>query len=188
MAKITQSYLLRCGFKYVLVKEQDFSTKKRYSKILKFHKNIWNFFYEFTTWVYDEELDGEIPFEIIAAKIFGGWAFNINGEITVLKKIEEFEELLQIFPDENLNFIYIIKSEMGYKIGRSKNIDDRGAIFNVKLPFEWEFKNIFAVSQSKKMEKFPHFILKHYHKNGEWFIFECGDIPVVENFILSVKN
>ena len=36
----------------------------------------------------------------------------------------------------DVGFIYLIKSKYGYKIGKSKKIQDRLSLFNVKLPFQ----------------------------------------------------
>ena len=44
-------------------------------------------------------------------------------------------------------FVYIIKSELGYKIGMTKSIHDRTKIFNVKLPIKWEFEKIYCFSR-----------------------------------------
>lgn len=185
MTKITQSYLLRCGFEYNLVKNIKPEHRRKYRSLTKDHKNIWRFYFTNTIWQYDAELDGEVEIEVLCFKTFGAWAFSINAVHTNLTTIDEMQELLQIYPDENLNFIYIIESKMGFKIGRSKNIDNRGSVFNVKLPFEWEFYKIFAIKKTKKMEKFLHFVLRNYHQNGEWFDLKYQDLPAIEVFVLD---
>jgi ribosomal protein L22 len=188
MTKITQSYLLRCGFTYNSVKAIRECYKKKYQKLNRSYKNIWNVFYTKNIWLYDAELDGEIELKILCFKTFGSWAFNINNTVTSIPTTEELEQLLEINENENLNFVYIIESQHGFKIGRTKNIDDRGSIFNVKLPFDWHFYNVFAVRKSKKIEKFLHFVLQNYHKNGEWFQLEHQDLPIIECFIINNNN
>lgn len=187
MAKITQSYILRCGFEYHLVKNIKENHKLKYTNLQKKYKNIWNIYYTKNVWVYDVELDGEIEVEILCFKTFGAWVFKINNAEFKLNRCGELENLIPIYPNEKLNFIYIIQSELGVKIGRTKNIDNRANIFNVKLPFDWHFYKIFAIRKTKKMEKFLHFILKNYHKNGEWFDLKMEDLIVIDKFISNNK-
>lgn len=186
MNKITLSYLLQSGFKYVLVDNLELEDRIKYSSLSSKHKNIWNFYLKKSYWEYDFELDGEIKIEVLTYKTYNAWVFYYNNKTYKLKHINQIEFTQET--NYNLNFIYILKSEMGYKIGRTNNIDNRLSIFNVKLPFNWVLLKIYSVKNSKEIEKFLHNNLQENKINGEWFNLNCNQLKNIENFIYSVNK
>ena len=77
-------------------------------------------------------------------------------------------------------YVYFIKSEYGYKIGKTKNINKRLKTFDVKLPFDFY---LYAYIETKKMdecEKFFHDIFQEKRINGEWFEINDYDFPEIE--------
>jgi hypothetical protein len=77
-------------------------------------------------------------------------------------------------------YVYFIKSEYGYKIGKTKNINKRLKTFDVKLPFDF---HLYAYIETKKMdecEKFFHDIFQEKRINGEWFEINDYDFPEIE--------
>lgn len=180
MKKITQKFLLFSGFKY------SFYDKKIINKRgLGEFTVLWNCIYKFSYYRFDYELDGEIEEEIIAFKTIGCWIIISNSQV---HKINYEEELLNLSlpikkDNETYEFVYIINSAIGYKIGRTKNIDNRSAIFNVKLPFEWSFYDIHIVKDSKRVEKLFHLVFKNKRINGEWYDLNAEDLNDIKRFL-----
>ncbi len=176
MEKISWKFLLQCGFQY------QYTEKK---ELLGF-KLLNNAKFNFTYWEYDLELDGEIQQNIVCFKSWGKWILIKNNKavkITTTNELLELVAIKEIFFE--MSFVYIIRSKFGCKIGRSKNIDDRKAIFNVKMPFKWHFELIIGVKNSKKLEKFIHFILNQNKINGEWFDLYPDDLKTIKQFIYN---
>ena len=69
----------------------------------------------------------------------------------------------------DVGFIYLIKSKYGYKIGKSKKIQDRLSLFNVKLPFKIDVIGYYKVESMSEMETFLHKKYKNLRLEGEWF-------------------
>lgn len=137
-------------------------------------------------WEYDVELDGEIEKQIVCFKTWGKWVLIQDKKIILLNSIEDLLNLGIINNIEfDMKFVYIIYCKLGYKIGRTKNIDDRNVIFNVKLPFKWNFHFIYGVKHSKKIEKFLHHVLYKNNLNGEWFNLDDDELLNVKQFIIN---
>ncbi|WP_310877084.1 GIY-YIG nuclease family protein [Priestia megaterium] len=81
-------------------------------------------------------------------------------------------------------YVYIVKEFHSgtYKIGKSKNIEDRLRMFNVKLPFEWDIIHSFHVKDYSLAEKLLHkrFIDKRIKKT-EWFNLNDADISLLQS-------
>jgi hypothetical protein len=88
--------------------------------------------------------------------------------------------------DKAQGFIYIIKSEYGYKIGLSKNIKDRLKLFGVQLPFPIEVVGYYKVGNMHKMELHIHNLYKSKRLNGEWFTLDEKDLVDISTIL--VKN
>lgn len=176
MKKISQSFLLKCGFQYEYIA----------NKMLAGFKLLNNAKFVLSYWEYDVELDGEIEKQIVCFKTWGKWVLIQDKKSILLNSIEDLLSLGIINNIEfNMKFIYIIYSKLGYKIGRTKNIDDRNAIFNVKLPFKWNFQFIYGVKHPKKIEKFLHHVLYKNNLNGEWFNLNNDELLNVKQFIIN---
>jgi hypothetical protein len=89
---------------------------------------------------------------------------------------------------EKLGFVYLIKSKLDYKIGYSKEIHNRNKIFNVKLPFQWEFAKIFCLEDYKLFEKFLHNIFVDKKLNGEWFDLNEEDLVSIEKVYNEITH
>ncbi len=78
--------------------------------------------------------------------------------------------------------VYLIRSSSGYyKIGRSKDPNDRMATFGVKLPFEVEYDHLIQCGDMYAVESELHqkFVLKR--KNGEWFDLDEYDVEWIKS-------
>lgn len=80
---------------------------------------------------------------------------------------------------QSMYYVYFLKSEYGFKIGKTKNINQRLKTFDVKLPFDVQ---LYAYIETKRMddcEMFFHQLLQHRRINGEWFeLFEVDFLEI----------
>jgi hypothetical protein len=77
-------------------------------------------------------------------------------------------------------YVYFIKSDYGYKIGKTKNIKVRLKTFDVKLPFDIYLYAYIKTKQMDDCEKFFHNILSEKRINGEWFDLNEYDFLEIE--------
>jgi hypothetical protein len=181
---MNESLLLKCGFEVAKCDTKLYLEKlRRYSngiKIISIEEN----FYSKEIEEYSFEYDGTISktIKVFKAKLkFGKNEFLtfIDDEVSI-KKADELIQLTSAKNIEKLGFVYLIKSKLGYKIGYSKEIHNRNKIFNVKLPFQWEFAKIFCLEDYKLFEKFLHNIFVDKKLNGEWFDLDEEDLVSIE--------
>ena len=83
----------------------------------------------------------------------------------------------------NSGNIYIIKSEYGYKIGKTKNYKSRMETFAVKLPFDTEECRVYEVDDYHMVEADIHKRYAHKSSNGEWFSLSHEDILDIDRDI-----
>lgn len=95
-----------------------------------------------------------------------------------LERIEKEERKKQ-----SIGYIYIIRSEHGYKIGKTKNYTDRMKIFGVKLPFEWSVHRIYQLNNYHTVETELHNLYDKNNVNGEWFSLTDDDLGKIDKII-----
>lgn len=166
--KLTVSYFLKCGFSIVWVEKWNWRFQKRHN-------------------YYDNEVGGEVECLLIIEKINKKWFLLRNETITRLTTIDDLVPYCFI-EDKNKSFVYVIKSHLGYKIGKTTNLDNRNYIFNVKLPFEWEFEKIYTVLDCTYLETFLHNKMKNRKINGEWFNLTERDLKLIDMFIVQAQE
>jgi DNA-binding MarR family transcriptional regulator len=114
--------------------------------------------------------------------------FNLENQKYVT--LEEMNEIREKRTDEynsdeikttNVGYVYIIKSEYGYKLGKSKKIEDRLSLFNVKLPFKIDVVGYYMVKNMSKMETYLHKKYNHLRLEGEWFNLSKEDLLEVSS-------
>jgi len=105
-------------------------------------------------------------------------SFSINKNLTSVLEFRFIETKKCLFQDNFIErhvdlqrdkYVYFLKSDFGFKIGKTKDLSKRKNIFDVRLPFKTE---VYAYILTKKMnecELFFHDILKERRINGEWF-------------------
>lgn len=84
---------------------------------------------------------------------------------------------------DTYGYVYIIKSEYGYKVGQTKNISTRINHFGVKLPFKFHLYAFVKTKQHVKLETELHDLLKHKRINGEWFELTESDKLDLESYV-----
>lgn len=84
-----------------------------------------------------------------------------------------------------IKYVYFIKSEYGYKIGKTKDIKKRLNTFGVKLPFDFNLHSYIETKKMDECELFFHDVFNDRRINGEWFNLNNDDFITIE--ILSKK-
>lgn len=90
-------------------------------------------------------------------------------------------------------YIYVIKEfhSNTYKIGKSKNIEDRLRMFNVKLPFKWELVHSVKTDDYTLSEKLIQDLFSDKRIKGtEWFNLDDKDLEIIKsnNFKEDIKK
>lgn len=174
MNKLNLNFFLRSNFEYSLTNKTNIMGIELSQPYLLSYRYL--------------EVDGEFDelyLDLIVFTSKSKFYLYFKNKIIKLKSAEDLKEFILPF-NENKNFIYIIKSPLGYKIGKTKNVSNRGNIFNVKLPFNWQFYKIFFVKDYNKIEKFLHNQLVDYKLNGEWFDLDGESLALIDDFISQV--
>lgn len=77
-------------------------------------------------------------------------------------------------------FVYILRSTTGhYKIGRTKDPENRLRIFDVKLPFRVDFTLLISSDRHRKLEQELHRRFADKRLDGEWFALTPEDIEAL---------
>lgn len=84
-------------------------------------------------------------------------------------------------PDSS-GYIYVLKSDYGYKIGKTKSLKSRTQLFGVKLPFDFSIAFTFFSEKFSQLEVDLHQLFRERRVNGEWFELEEQDLIRLENY------
>lgn len=84
-------------------------------------------------------------------------------------------------------YIYVLKSEYGYKIGKTVNLKDRIRLFGVKLPFKFDLIVTGQVENYSKAEAELHKQFAEKRLDGEWFALNPKDIEQIRCYLASEK-
>ena len=109
-------------------------------------------------------------------------------QMNTIKKEEEreqkkiLEENRKKLKEQEIGYIYLIKSDHGYKIGKSKVLSKRMNTFGIQLPFEHECIYSAKVIAYHKIEKYFHKHFASKHLKGEWFNLNENDIGFIKSF------
>lgn len=86
-----------------------------------------------------------------------------------------------------VGYVYIIKSQYGYKIGKTKNITNRMSDFSILLPFKFEIHSIVKCKEFTELELILHRCLNHKRLNGEWFDLIDDDFTEMDIILKNMK-
>jgi len=93
------------------------------------------------------------------------------------KRAKQLEREQKAYP----GYVYLIQSPTGaYKIGRTKNPDDRMKTFGIQLPFEVQFVHLIETANMYKLERSLHKKFSSKRVNGEWFQLVPEDIEFIK--------
>ena len=77
-------------------------------------------------------------------------------------------------------YVYVIKCQDYYKIGKANNVDSRLRDLQVSNPYDLELIKTFEVDDGFRFEKFLHKTFKNKHSRGEWFKLSREDLVKIE--------
>lgn len=112
-------------------------------------------------------------------------SFNIQYIKSLLRKYEDRFLLSKI--SDKLGYVYILKSDFGYKIGCTSRLKERVSHFNLKLPFKFSVVSIIKCDSHNKIESLLHDALKHKRINGEWFDLEEKDFIDMDILLKNIN-
>jgi len=109
---------------------------------------------------------------------------DLSSELILEKKSRMTEHLPPSFITTRVKaragYVYFVKSEFGYKIGRTSDIKSRMNMFGVKLPFDVELYAYFKSMKYEKWELLLHKMFADKRINGEWFDINEEDFKAIE--------
>lgn len=83
---------------------------------------------------------------------------------------------------EREGYVYVLKSDYGYKIGKAVDVTSRTKQFGVKLPFKWELVATKASSNYSKLEADLHRHFAEKRQEGEWFSLSEADLTEIDSW------
>ena len=87
---------------------------------------------------------------------------------------------------ETPGYIYVIKSQHGYKIGKTVNLKTRLNLFEVKLPFPIALSHYAWFENYSKAERDFHLMFSDKRLEGEWFDLTDRDLEEIKRHGQSV--
>lgn len=76
-------------------------------------------------------------------------------------------------------YVYLIKSQYGFKIGKTVNMKSRTRLFEVKLPFPIEVEHFAWFENYSEAERSLHQQFQAKRLEGEWFNLDASDIAYI---------
>lgn len=97
-------------------------------------------------------------------------------------RLPELDDELADLNDKTIDgWVYLVRGPQGwYKIGHTKNPDDRRTTFGVKLPFDVKFDHLIKCKNRREAEVHLHKVFAHRRGNGEWFRLTADDITTIK--------
>lgn len=87
-------------------------------------------------------------------------------------------------PSDRSGYVYLIRSEYGYKIGKTKRMKERSQLFSVKLPFEIDVIHYAWYGDYSAAEAALHRRFRDRRLGGEWFQLTASDVQSIKEFQL----
>lgn len=103
-------------------------------------------------------------------------------DLEINAKLEKHQNI-----KEDIGFIYLIKSSYGYKIGKSKNMEQRNKLFSVKMSFHFDYVFRERITSYHNLEIKLHELFSDKHINGEWFELSEDDITQILEILKEYK-
>lgn len=110
-------------------------------------------------------------------------AFPTYHLVTVPAEVAPLSEIVEPKPKVLRGYVYLLKMVNGdyYKIGRTKNYQNRLETFGVKLPFSVEYEYIIQTKDMYALESELHQRFAAKRVNGEWFALSQVDIDYIKS-------
>ena len=78
--------------------------------------------------------------------------------------------------DETVGFVYLLKANRYFKIGRSNSFERRSRELAIQLPERAETVHVIRTDDSIGIELYWHRRFESKRKNGEWFELSAQDV------------
>ena len=118
-----------------------------------------------------------------------------NNRITCMKLAKRLDQsmtgnkamrqVIASVKNDQEGYVYIISSNYGCKIGKSKDYDSRLRKFDVEFPFNFNVLRVYKVRDRHETESFLHNLYQDKKLNGEWFEISIDDINKIDEIILK---
>ena len=86
------------------------------------------------------------------------------------------------------DYIYLIKCNEFYKIGRTANLDKRFEIFQIGCPYPLLIYFAGKVPNAIESEEYLHYIFEKKRVRGEWFKLDDSDLLKAIRYILLAEE
>lgn len=83
--------------------------------------------------------------------------------------------------EPTVGYVYVIRSEYGFKIGKTVNIKQRTRLFEVKLPFPITVEHYARFEDYSEAERFFHQRFYSQRLEGEWFDLSDDDLAYIKD-------
>jgi hypothetical protein len=84
--------------------------------------------------------------------------------------------------------VYVIRSQYGFKIGKTVDLKRRTRLFEVKLPFPIQIEHYAWFEDYTLAEKNFHQMFSAKRKEGEWFDLDEADLKIIKTFGKPVSS
>jgi hypothetical protein len=109
-------------------------------------------------------------------------------QLLSIKRDEEREQMkiakedLKKLREQEIGYIYLIKSDLGYKIGKSSKLPQRVRQIGIQVPFEHEFIFSAKFKAYHLVEKILHNQFSSKRIKGEWFDLTEEDVLCIREY------
>ena len=79
-------------------------------------------------------------------------------------------------------YVYVIRSQYGFKIGKTVNIKSRTRLFEVKLPFPITVEHYAWFEDYSQAERMFHDMFESKRLEGEWFDLDQADVAKIKTY------
>lgn len=88
----------------------------------------------------------------------------------------------------NPGYVYVLRGEKVYKIGRAKDPYKRSEQLAIQLPYEVELVSVYDAVDYIAAEKAAHAAFADRRLNGEWFDLTDGDLLALDDLMQPFKS
>lgn len=83
----------------------------------------------------------------------------------------------------SMGYVYVIKCDKYYKIGRAFNVYNRLTVIKVSSPFQTDLILAGKVKDNIDIEKKLHNLFKDKHHKGEWYLLNKKDLYKIKDIL-----
>lgn len=89
-----------------------------------------------------------------------------------------------------IRFVYVIKSDHGYKIGITHSPEKRSSLIGTHLPFKSDVIRVYPTKKetTREIEKWLHKYFKEKRLNGEWFAIDDVDLDKIDALMVLSQS